>query len=195
MWDQRYAAPGYAYGKEPNDFLRQVSDRIPRRRVLCLAEGEGRNAVYLAGLGCSVLAVDASEVGLEKARKLAEERQVSIETQIVDLAEFAIAPESFDAIVAIFCHLPPPLRAQVHRQVVQGLRPGGMLVLEGYAQGQLGRGTGGPQSTELLFDLATIQQELSGLQWELAVEKEREVLEGSFHTGIGQVIQLLGIKP
>jgi len=195
MWDHRYAAPGYAYGKEPNDFLRQVSDRIPRGRVLCLAEGEGRNAVYLAGLGCSVLAVDASAVGLEKARRLAEERQVSIETQVVDLAEFVIAPESFDAIVAIFCHLPPPLRAQVHRQVVQGLRPGGVLVLEGYAQGQLGRGTGGPQSAELLFDLVTIQQELSGLQWELAVEKEREVLEGSFHTGLGQMIQLLGIKP
>lgn len=195
MWDQRYAAPGYAYGKEPNDFLRQVSDRIPRGRVLCLAEGEGRNAVYLAGLGCSVLALDASAVGLEKARRLAEERQVSIQTRVVDLAEFAIGTESFDAIVAIFCHLPPALRAQVHRQVVQGLRPGGVLVLEGYAQGQLGRGTGGPQSAELLFDLATIQQELSGLQWELAVEKEREVLEGSFHTGLGQMIQLLGIKP
>lgn len=195
MWDQRYAAPGYAYGTEPNDFLRQISDRIPRGRVLSLAEGEGRNAVYLAGLGCSVLAVDASAIGLAKARRLAEERQVSIETQVVDLADFVIAPQSFDAIVAIFCHLPPTLRAQVHRQVVQGLRPGGLLVLEGYAQGQLGRGTGGPQSAELLFDLETLQQELSGLQWELAVETEREVLEGSFHTGLGQVIQLLGRKP
>lgn len=195
MWDQRYAAPGYAYGTEPNDFLRQVSDRIPRGRVLCLAEGEGRNAVYLAGLGCTVLAVDASAVGLAKARQLAEERQVSIETQVVDLADFSIPPDSFDAIVAIFCHLPPALRAQVHRQAVQGLRPGGVLVLEGYALGQLGRGTGGPQSAELLFDLATIKQELDGLRWELAVEREREVVEGSFHTGLGQVIQLLGIKP
>lgn len=195
MWDERYAAPGYAYGKEPNDFLRQVSNRIPRGRVLCLAEGEGRNAVYLAGLGCSVLAVDASAVGLQKALKLAAEREVRIETRVVDLAEYAIAPESFDAIVAIFCHLPPTLRARVHRQAVQGLRPGGLLVLEGYAQGQLGRGTGGPQSAEMLFDLATIQQELRGLQWELAVEKQREVVEGSFHTGLGQVIQLLGIKP
>lgn len=195
MWDQRYAAPGYAYGKEPNDFLRQVSNRIPGGRVLCLAEGEGRNAVYLAGLGCSVLAVDASAVGLEKALKLAAERKVSIETRVVDLAEFTIAPASFDAIVAIFCHLPPTLRALVHRQAVRGLRPGGLLALEGYAQGQLGRGTGGPQSAELLFDLATIQQELSGLHWELAMEKEREVVEGSFHTGLGQVIQLLGIKP
>lgn len=195
MWDQRYAAPGYAYGKEPNDFLRQVSDRIPRGRVLCLAEGEGRNAVYLTGLGCAVLAVDASAVGLAKARQLAEERQVSIETQVVDLAEFSIPSDSFDAIVAIFCHLPPALRARVHRQAVQGLRPGGVLVLEGYALGQLGRGTGGPQFAELLFDLTTIQQELDGLRWELAVEKEREVVEGSFHTGLGQVIQLLGIKP
>lgn len=195
MWDQRYAAPGYAYGKEPNDFLRQVSDRIPRGRVLCLAEGEGRNAVYLAGFGCEVLAVDASAVGLAKARMLANERQVAIETEVVDLADYSIAAESFDAIVAIFCHLPPALRAQIHRQVVQGLRPGGILVLEGYAQGQLGRNTGGPQSAELLFDLTTIQQELSGLQWEIALVKEREVLEGNFHTGLGQVLQLLGIKP
>lgn len=195
MWDQRYTAPGYAYGKEPNDFLSQVSARIPRGRVLCLAEGEGRNAVYLAGLGCEVLAVDASGVGLEKARLLANERQVSIETKVVDLAEYSIGAVSFDAIVAIFCHLPPALRQQVHRQVVQGLRPGGVLVLEGYAQGQLGRSTGGPQSADLLFDLATIQQELSGLVWEIAFEKEREVMEGNFHTGLGQVIQLLGIKP
>lgn len=195
MWDQRYSAPGYAYGTEPNDFLRQVSDRIPRGRVLCLAEGEGRNAVYLAGLGCTVLAVDASAFGLAKARQLAEERQVDIETQVADLAEFSIPPDSFDAIVAIFCHLPPALRAQVHRQTVEGLRSGGVLVLEGYALGQIGRGTGGPQLAELLFDLATLKQELDGLRWELAIEKEREVVEGSFHTGLGQVIQLLGIKP
>lgn len=195
MWDQRYAAPDYAYGKDPNDFLREVSDRIPRGRVLCLAEGEGRNAVYLAGLGCSVLAVDSSAVGMAKADKLADERQVRIETQVVDLADFSIPRESFDAIVAIFCHLPPALRSQVHRQAVQGLRSGGVLVLEGYALGQLGRGTGGPPAAELLFDLTTIQQELYGLQWERAVEKEREVLEGSFHTGLGQVVQLVGVKP
>lgn len=195
MWDQRYASPDYAYGKQPNDFLRQVSDQIPRGQVLCLAEGEGRNAVYLAGLGCSVLAVDASAVGLEKARQLAAERQVCIETRVVDLADFVIEPEGFDAIISIFCHLPPTLRAAVHRQAVQGLRPGGFLVLEGYGQGQLGRSTGGPQSAELLFDLPTIQQELSGLQWLLAVSKERAVVEGSFHTGLGQVIQLLGVKP
>ncbi len=195
MWDQRYSAPGYAYGTAPNDFLLQVADRIPPGRVLCLAEGEGRNAVFLASRGCSVLAVDSSAVGLAKAQRLASERGVSIETQVADLAEFPIEPGSYDAVVAIFCHLPPPLRQHVHAQAVAGLRSGGVLVLEGYAKGQLGRGTGGPPSAELLFDLEELREELAGLELEIARELDREVREGTFHTGLGRVIQILGVKP
>lgn len=156
MWDERYSQAEYVYGKNPNDFLVAVVEQIPQGRVLCLAEGEGRNAVYLAQQGCQVTAVDASAVGLEKARKLAAERSVEIETIVADLSDFSIQPNAWDAIVSIFCHLPPIVRAKVHRQVVAGLRPRGVFVLEAYTPRQLDFKTGGPPQADLMMTLATL---------------------------------------
>jgi SAM-dependent methyltransferase len=194
MWNERYSQPDYAFGKYPNDFLVQVIEQIPQGRVLCLGEGEGRNAVYLAQQGCTVTAVDASPVGLEKAQKLAAERSVEIETIVADLADFVIQPDAWDGVVSIFCHLPPPLRAQVHRQVVAGLRPGGVFVLEAYTPRQLTLKTGGPPTANLMMELATLQQELVGLEFRHALELEREIQEGSFHQGPSAVVQVLALK-
>ncbi|WP_017301601.1 class I SAM-dependent methyltransferase [Nodosilinea nodulosa] len=195
MWNERYSQPDYAFGKHPNDFLVQVIEQIPQGRVLCLGEGEGRNAVYLAQQGCNVTAVDASSVGLEKAQKLAAERSVEIETIVADLADFLIQPGVWDGIISIFCHLPPPLRAQVHRQVVAGLRPGGVFVLEAYTPRQLDFKTGGPPKAEMMMDLATLRQELGGLDFKQAAELEREIQEGRFHQGRSAVVQVLAFKP
>lgn len=194
MWNERYSQPGYAFGKTPNDFLVEVIDQIPKGRVLCFAEGEGRNAVYLAEQGCQVTAVDASEVGLAKAQNLALERSVNIEAIAADLAEFQIQPNAWDAVISIFCHLPPPLRAQVHQQVVAGLRPGGVFVLEAYTPRQLELKTGGPPNADLMMDLATLQQELKGLKFNHAVELERDIQEGQFHKGQSAVVQVLALK-
>ncbi|MBW4468340.1 MAG: class I SAM-dependent methyltransferase [Pegethrix bostrychoides GSE-TBD4-15B] len=194
MWNERYSQPEYAFGKQPNDFLVQVIQQIPTGRVLCLADGEGRNGVYLAQQGCQVTAVDASPVGLEKARKLAAERSVTIETVVADLAEFPIQPDSWDAIVSIFCHLPPTIRAHVHRQAVAGLRSGGVFVLEAYTPRQLAFKTGGPPTAELTMELATLQQELDGLKFNHAQELEREIQEGLFHQGHSAVVQVLAVK-
>lgn len=195
MWDQRYATDEFVYGVEPNVFLRSVADRLPRGRALCLAEGEGRNAVYLAGLGQQVLAVDASAVGLAKARRLAQSRGVRLETRVADLAHFPIEAGHWDVIVSIFCHLPPAIRLPLHRQVVAGLRPGGMLVLEAYTPAQLTLKTGGPPTAALMMRLAELRHELAGLHFLHAAELEREVLEGRLHTGRGAVVQLLAVKP
>ncbi|TRO79105.1 SAM-dependent methyltransferase [Desulfuromonas acetexigens] len=195
MWDQRYAADEYVYGKKPNDFLAEVSGRLAPGKVLCLAEGEGRNAVFLAGRGHAVTAVDASAVGLEKARKLAAERGVEIAVRVADLADFAIAPASWDAVVAIFCHLPPDLRRLVHRRVVDGLRPGGRFILEAYTPRQLQFKTGGPPTAELLMTLADLKEELTGLDFEIAEEIERDIHEGHCHFGRGAVARILGRKP
>jgi 2-polyprenyl-3-methyl-5-hydroxy-6-metoxy-1,4-benzoquinol methylase len=195
MWNQRYSQPDYVYGKTPNDFLVQVADHIPQGRVLCLAEGEGRNAVYLAQQGYQVTAVDASTVGLEKAQNLAAEKGVTIDTLVADLADFVIQPETWDGIVSIFGHLPPALRAQIHRQVVAGLRSGGVFVLEAYTPRQLTFKTGGPPTAELLMELATLQQELAGLTFSHAVELERVIQEGQFHQGQSAVVQVLALKP
>lgn len=195
MWDERYAAEEYAYGKEPNDFLAANITRIPKGKVLCLCDGEGRNGVYLAQQGCQVTSVDASAVGLAKANKLAQERGVTITTHVVDLAHFVIQPHYWDAIVAIFCHVPPLLRAKVHQQCVAGLRQGGVLVLEAYTPKQLEHKTGGPQVVEMTMTLRGLENELKGLQFVHALECERDVIEGRYHHGKGAVVQLIGIKP
>jgi SAM-dependent methyltransferase len=194
MWDTRYAGDDYVYGTAPNDFLTGQLDRLPRGRALCLGEGEGRNAVFLAQQGYEVLAVDASTTGMAKARRLARERGVEIETRVADLAVFPIAPGQWDLIVSVFCHLPPPLRRNVHRAAVAGLRPGGAFLLEAYTPRQLEFRTGGPPTHELLMSLASLREELRGLTFIHAVETEREVVEGSLHTGRGAVVQVLALK-
>lgn len=194
MWDDRYNRPDYFYGKQPNDFVRQVCSQIPRGQILCLAEGEGRNAVYLAQQGYRVTAVDASEVGMAKAQRLAAEHGVPLKTIVADLAEFHIQPQSWDGIIATFCHLPPPLRAQVHRQVVEGLRPGGVFVLEAYTPAQLTFKTGGPPTVDLMMDWPTLQQELAGLTFKIGQELERDIHEGIGHRGRSAVVQVLGVK-
>jgi SAM-dependent methyltransferase len=194
MWDERYREKEFAYGREPNDFLRGMVDCLPVGKTLCLAEGEGRNAVFLARMGHHVTAVDLSIVGLEKANRLAVEHQVGIQTIHSDLAHYRIAPDSWDAIVSIFAHVPPPLRQSVHREVVAGLRPGGVFLLEAYTPDQLNYRTGGPPVEEMMMTLESLVEELRGLEWLHAQELVRDVREGEFHHGTGAVVQLVGRK-
>jgi len=195
MWDERYAGEGFFYGTEPNDFLREHAAEIPAGgRVLCLAEGEGRNAVFLAGLGFSVVALDQSAVGLRKALSLAEARGTLITTRQANLDGFRIEHSSWDAIVSIWCHLPTALRATVHGQVVDGLKPGGVFLLEAYRPEQLKFGTGGPKSVDMMPTLAQLRDELSGLEFVHAAELERDVHEGQGHSGHSAVVQVLARK-
>lgn len=195
MWDERYSEPGFAYGTEPNDFLVACLSLLkPRSNILTLAEGEGRNAVYLAGHGHLVTAVDFSAVGLAKALQLARSRGVTLQTVEADLGSFAIEPDAYDAIVSIFCHLPVTLRGDLHKRIYQGLRPGGLFILEGYARRQIAFDTGGPRNGELLMDLDEVKCELSGFRLSRAVEIEREIHEGIYHNGIGAVIQIVAVK-
>ncbi len=195
MWDERYQQPDYVYGREPNAFLRERVSRIPGGRVLSLADGEGRNGVFLASSGFAVTTVDSSTVGVEKAVRLAEERGVSVDIRVGDLAHFDLGNDAWDGIVSIFCHVPPPVRSALHRQVVAGLKPGGVLVLEAYTAAQLGRGTGGPPVAELMMSASMLAQELDGLVFEHLEELEREVVEGAGHTGVGAVVQCVAVKP
>ena len=195
IWDQRYAAPHYVYGTEPNEFLAGVVAGLPAvGRALCLAEGEGRNAVFLAGRGFQAHAVDASRVGLDKARELARQRAVTITTEVADLDGYRIETEAWDLIVSIFCHLPPPVRSSLHREVVRGLAPGGRFVLEAYRPAQIDLGTGGPPDAGLMMSLEALHDELAGLVFEHALECERDVIEGHLHTGRGAVVQVVARK-
>ncbi len=192
MWNERYAADGFAYGTEPNDFLREVSSQLPPNgRVLCLAEGEGRNAVFLAGLGHDVVAVDQSDVGLKKAEALARSKGVPITTVVADLNDFAIAEGAYSAIVSIWAHVPPALRAKLHAACVAGLAPGGVFVLEAYTSAQTQRTTGGPRDPALCMSAAGLRAELAGLSMVSLHERVRQVHEGAFHDGESDVVQLL----
>ena len=196
MWDERYSESGFAFGTEPNDFLvASVGLLQPGSEILCLAEGEGRNGVYLASLGHRVTAVDSSSVGLEKALQLAERRGVSMDIVEADLEDFAIQPSSFQAIISIFCHLPPAIRIHLHQKVCEGLSPGGVFILEGYAKKQINNDTGGPRKIELLMDLEELKHELQPLILNHAIETDRDIREGAYHDGIGAVVQIIGTKP
>lgn len=196
MWDQRYGTREYVYGTAPNDFLAQHARDIPERgRVLCLADGEGRNGVHLATLGHPVVSVDLSEVGLAKARKLAETRGVRIETVHADLAEYDFAEARWDGIVSISAHLPGAVRRSVHAAVVRALRPAGVLILEAYTPDQIGRGTGGPSDPDFMMTEQILRAELPGLAFEHLATLERSVVEGSFHTGVASVVQCVARRP
>lgn len=191
FWNERYGGPDYVYGTAPNDFLASVAAEIPPGPVLCLAEGEGRNAIFLAGRGHPVTAVDLSEAGIAKTRALAQSRGVPLTAMVADLADFEIGPESWAGIVAIFMHLPPTLRRSVLARAAAGLRPGGVFVMEAYTPAQLGRGTGGPPDVTLLPTLAELQAELGDLEWLIAREVDRDVHEGIGHSGSSAVVQVL----
>lgn len=195
FWDARYRCEGFAYGDQPNDFLREQAAAWSPGEAICLAEGEGRNAVHLAALGHRVAAQDLSAVGLEKARALAARRGVALETLHGDLADWQPVPESLDLVVAIWMHVPAELRARVLQASVRALRPGGVLLLEGYTPRQLGRDSGGPPSADLLMEPEQLERELQGLRLEILRECLRPIQEGLCHQGDSAVVQVLGRKP
>jgi cyclopropane fatty-acyl-phospholipid synthase-like methyltransferase len=192
FWDQRYASEALAYGEAPNDFLAHMADRLPNEgHALDIGAGEGRNALFLASRGLSVLAVDQSKVGMQKAQRLAQERGLTLRAQAVDLRVFDAEHNSFDVISSIFVHLPATLRAAVHKRVGAWLKPGGAFLLEAYAPDQIERGTGGPKDPSLLASLKDILGELDGLEIEHQAALVRNVSEGQFHTGKASVVQVL----
>jgi len=189
-WDSRYAEPGWTFGTEPNDFLREQAHLLPPGRVLCLADGEGRNGVWLAEQGRDVTSLDLSTVGLEKARRLAAERGVHLTTVRADLETHAIEPGAWQGIVSIFAHVSPEIRGRVHAAVLTGLSPGGVFLLEAYRPEQIGKGTGGPPDDARMMNLERLSAELGTLEWLVAREVDRDIREGHRHHGVSSVVQL-----
>ncbi|MCB1647539.1 MAG: methyltransferase domain-containing protein [Pseudomonadales bacterium] len=194
-WDQRYQGEEYLFGTAPNDFLAEIISQVPKGETLCLADGEGRNGVFLAKQGYEVTSVDASRVGLVKARALAESQGTWITTLEADLFRHDMGERCWDLIVSIFFHMPPDRRVEVHRKIVSALRPGGWLILEAYTPEQLTYGTGGPPVAEFLMTPEILAEDFSELEFIHCEQKIRDVVEGSGHTGQASVVQLLARKP
>ncbi|XPF94680.1 class I SAM-dependent methyltransferase [Colwellia sp. RE-S-Sl-9] len=192
MWDKEYDREEYVYGKLPNDFLKSHYNSIPKGNVLLLAEGEGRNAVFLAKLGYSVTAVDISSVGLKKAEKLAKENNVVIETICADLAVFDLGERKWDGIVSIYCHLPETLRQDLYKRIELAIKPSGVLLLEGYRPEQLTYKTGGPPLASMMISKETLIKELPHFSFSHLEALDRVVNEGINHHGLGAVIQAIG---
>ncbi|MDO4784017.1 MAG: class I SAM-dependent methyltransferase [Propionibacteriaceae bacterium] len=194
-WDQRYSHPNHVYGYRPNDFLRQQALLLrPGSRVLCLADGEGRNGVWLAGQGHRVTSVDSSGVGVAKARALAAERGVGIDAHVGDIGDWvdteaAVGP--WDALVLIFAHLPLATRQRLVGALTPRMADRGMLLLEEFTPGQLTLGSGGPTDASVLLTREQVLADWPG--WRLDVRLvERRIFEGMAHQGLCSVVQVLG---
>lgn len=195
MWEARYGNDAaFTYGTEPNTFLKASAAQLPIGDVLCLADGEGRNGVYLAQLGHRVTSMDLAEAGMAKARRLAQEQGVALTTHVGDLATFDLGKARWDLVVSIWAHTPPAVRRRVHGALATALRPGGRLILEAYTPAQIGRGTGGPPDAALTMTLEGLRDELAGLTIEHGQELIRSVQEGSFHSGDSAVVQVIATK-
>ncbi len=196
FWNARYAADDFVYGTAPNEFLVEVAPRFAARgRVLCLADGEGRNGVWLAERGHVVTAVDVADLGMAKAARLAATRGVNLETIVADVTRYDPGRGCFDSVVSIFLHLPGRARRALHRRCLDALKPGGLFAYTAYGPEQLGRGTGGPPDPKLLHALDDVAEDFAGCAIEHRMSGLRDVREGKLHGGIGAVVELLARKP
>jgi 2-polyprenyl-3-methyl-5-hydroxy-6-metoxy-1,4-benzoquinol methylase len=196
FWNSRYAEPGYAYGTEPNAFLVSQKKYLkPGGKALAVADGEGRNGVWLAQQGLDVLSVDASEVGLRKTQELASDRGVAIHTEKVDLITWSWPAQKFDVVAAIYIHFPPEVRACMHRRMFEALKPGGVLILEAFTPAQLNYKSGGPQVAEMLYSADMLRIDLAGGEILLIEELVTELAEGKYHRGPAAVVRLLLRRP
>lgn len=196
FWDDRYDRADYAYGTEPNAFLVRQRWRLERgMRILAVADGEGRNGVWLAQQGMKVTSVDASPVGLRKALKLALARGVSLHTACADLRTWDWPVAAFDAVAAVFIHFGPDQRAAMHRAMLEAVRPGGLVLMEAFRPEQLAFASGGPPLREMLYDAATLRSDFAGADILELEEVETDLDEGPFHAGRAATIRLVARRP
>lgn len=196
-WNRRFDAPGYLFGTQPNAWLREHAGLWqPGQRVLCVADGEGRNSVWLAQRGLVVDAFDIAASGVAKARRLAAERGVQMALAVADCDGFAWRDEAWDGIAAIFVQFADPaLRARLFARIIAGLKPGSTLLLQGYTPRQLDYRTGGPGVASHLYAEAMLREAFAALEVVELREYDAELREGSGHCGMSALIGLVARKP
>jgi SAM-dependent methyltransferase len=195
IWEKRYSAKEFAYGKEPNEFFaRSIVGKNPGR-LLVPAAGEGRDAVHAAKLGWQVTAFDTIEAGMNKCNLLAEESGVRIDYRLCDALDFEPEPEGYDMIVLTYFHLPSTLRKTIYPRFADWLKPGGMILLEAFSKKQLGNASGGPKDPDWLFSLEDLKTDLDVLQFQTAEETQTVLSEGIYHQGAAEVVRLKANKP
>jgi len=194
FWDERFSTDEYIYGTEPNKFFREQLDKLPPGKILLLGEGEGRNAVYAAKSGWLVHAVDYSKVAKHKALNLAKYSGATIKYDVQEIQNYFPYKNFYDAAAIIFFHLNSLERKMLHHKLIDALAPEGIVIFEVYEKDQLGKTSGGPQSSEMLYSLDEIKNDFSELQT-IFLKKENIILdEGNKHTGEASIIRYIGKK-
>lgn len=195
-WNDRFAKDGYVFGTEPNEWLRQKASVWNKgSKILCVADGEGRNSVWLAKQGHDVDAFDLSEVGIAKARRLADDNQVNVSYTLADCDSFSWQKEHYDGVAAIFVQFADPaLRERLFKNMVRCLKPGGCLLLLGYTPKQLEYGTGGPSVLSHLYTPQLLQDAFGSLAIQSLEDYETELAEGNGHKGRSAVIGLVASR-
>jgi cyclopropane fatty-acyl-phospholipid synthase-like methyltransferase len=196
IWDERYAGEDYHFGTEPNAFLASQQGLLkPGMSCLAVADGEGRNGVWLAEQGLQVLAVDSSKVALEKAKRLAAERKVTLQFELADLTTWQWGVDRFDVVVGIFIQFAPPgLREQMFDSMKRCLKPGGLLLLQGYTPRQHEYRTGGPSQVENLYTEALLRKAFADMDILHLSEHDDVIREGAGHSGMSALIDLVASK-
>lgn len=198
-WNDRFREKEYAYGTEPNEFLKEQLPQLDKGTILFGAEGEGRNAVYAATLGWKVCAFDISIEAKKKALTLANEKGVSIDYQVGQLPDLNFQHEPFDAIALIYAHFPPNVRREYHHILDRKMKKGGTIIFEAFGENHLhyrnkNPKIGGPPTQDLLFSTNEIRSDFENYQVLELVEKEIELSEGLYHNGKGSAIRFVGRK-
>ena len=196
MWDKRFSQDDYVFGTEPNAFLKSQAHLFAAdREVLAVADGEGRNGVFLAKLGANVTALDFSKPALEKGQRLAERNDVTLKSVHQDLNEWQADEEAFDAVVAIFIQFAgPEARARLFEQIKRAVKPGGLIVMQGYRPEQINNGTGGPPFVENMYTSAILEEAFGDFEILHLEEHDDVIEEGAGHSGISALIDLVARK-
>ncbi|MFC3560797.1 class I SAM-dependent methyltransferase [Pedobacter jamesrossensis] len=198
-WDERYSSEDFAYGEQPNNYLKEKLENLKTGKILFAAEGEGRNAVFAAKLGWQVSAFDISEEGRNKAILLAEKNNTSIEYQVGELQNLNFKTEQFDVIALIYAHFPAPIKSSIHKMLDKYLGKDGMIIFEAFSKNHLdyiakNEKVGGPKDIESLFSIDEIKSDFPNYEIIELEEKEIELSEGKFHNGTASVIRFVGRK-
>lgn len=199
IWNERYGQTQYAYGVNPNDFLKSQLTTLKPATILFPAEGEGRNAVYAATKGWTAFAFDQSEEGQKKALILANKNNVSINYIVNNFHELPYKAQQFDAIALIYAHFPANTKSAFHKALVNYLKPGGTIIFEAFSKKHIeynskNPGVGGPKDLDTLFSIEEIKNDFAGFETLLLEEKVIELNEGLYHNGQGSVIRFVGKK-
>jgi SAM-dependent methyltransferase len=195
-WETRFSAPGYHFGTEPNAFLKSKAHLLRAgQNALAVADGEGRNGVWLAEQGLAVLSVDFSPTAQRKAQALAAERGVTLRTETTDITNWTWPEEAFDVIAAIFIQFAPPDgQARMFEGMKRALKPGGLLLIEGYGEKQLEYGTGGPKNISQLYTRERLERTFEDFAKIEISEYDAMRIEGDGHTGMAALVDLVGWK-